>query len=231
MYKLELRLDTINAARAVTLTHTELHDSDLLVKTALTQALSGPVIRPWTVLRGDGRTAVIAGYSAQDVDALRQRLAFASPAIQAAISDIFSAPMPELIIGQSLRFTVRLTPTINVTRRGERDAYLVAREAGGSGTREAVYADYLVQRLRGAEVRVVVLDRFQLAKVTRPHRGKDAPETGVAARVMPDATMSGVLVVADPETFARTLSEGVGRQRAYGRGMLRLEAPRLAQAA
>jgi CRISPR-associated protein Cas6/Cse3/CasE subtype I-E len=231
MYKIELRLDLIDAARAVTLTHTELHDSDLLVKTALTQALGGPVIRPWAVLRRDGRTAVIAGYSARDADALRQRLAFASPTIQAAISDIFSAPMPEFSVGQSLRFTLRLTPTINVTRRGERDAYLVAREAEGGGTREAVYADYLVQRLRGAEVRAVVLDRFQLAKVTRPHRGKDAPETGVAARVMPDATMSGVLVVADPETFARTLSEGVGRQRAYGRGMLRLEAPRFAQAA
>jgi CRISPR system Cascade subunit CasE len=231
MHNIELRLDAINAARAVTLTHTELHDSDLLVKTVLTQALGGPLVRPWAALRRDGRTAVIAGYSAQDADALRQRLAFASPATQAAISDIFSAPMPEFHVGQSLRFTVRLMPTMNVTRRGERDAYLVAREAGRAGTREAVYSEYLSQLLRGAEVRVAVLDRFQLAKVTRPHRGKDAPETGVAGRFMPDATMSGVLVVADPETFARTLSEGAGRQRAYGCGMLRLEAPRLAQAA
>jgi hypothetical protein len=73
---------------------------------------------------------------------------------------------------------VRLTPTINVTRRGERDVYLVARDAGRAETREAVYREYLVQRLRGAEVRFVALDRFQLDKMTRPHRGKQAPIRG-----------------------------------------------------
>ena len=231
MHNIELRLDITDAARAVTLTHTGLHDSDLLVKTVLTEALAGPVIRPWAVLRQDGRMAVIGGYSLLDAVAVKKRLALASPSLQAAISNIVSAPMPELFLGQSLRFTVRLTPTINVTRRGERDAYLVALEAGCTETREAVYREYLIKRLHGAEIRFVALDRFQLRKATRPHRGKLAPEMGVAMRVMPDATMSGVLVVSDMEMFATTLVHGVGRQRAYGRGMLRLEAPRVAQAA
>jgi CRISPR-associated protein Cas6/Cse3/CasE subtype I-E len=231
MNNIELRLDITNAARAVTLTHTGLHDSDLLVKTALTEALGGAVIRPWAVLRQEGRVAVLGGYSPLDADAINKRLALASPSLQAAISDIVSAPMPDFVVGQSLRFAVRLTPTINVTKRGERDEYLVAREAGRTDTREVVYSEYLVQRLRGAEVRSAALDRFQLGKVTRPHHGNRAPDTGVATRVMPDVTISGVLVVTDPKMFADILSQGVGRQRAYGRGMLRLEAPRLANAA
>jgi CRISPR-associated protein Cas6/Cse3/CasE subtype I-E len=231
MNNIELRLDITAAARAVTLTHTGLHDSDLLLKTALTESIGGAVIRPWALLRQEAGVAVIGGYSSLDADAIKARLALAGPALQAAVSDIVSAPMPQLAVGQRLRFAVRLTPTINVTRRGERDAYIVAREAGRADTREAVYSAYLVQRLHGAEVRSVALDRFQLVKAARPHRGKDAPETGVASRVMPDATLSGVLVITDPGAFTRTLVEGVGRQRAYGRGMLRLEAPRLAQAA
>jgi CRISPR-associated protein Cas6/Cse3/CasE subtype I-E len=231
MYNIELRLDITAAARAVTLTHTGLHDSDLLLKTALTESTAGAVIRPWALLRQEGGIAIIGGYSSLDADAIKARLALARPALQTGIFDVVSAPMPQFAVGQRLRFTVRLTPTINVTRRGERDAYIVAREAGRTDTRETVYSEYLVQRLRGADVRSVAVERFQLVKATRPHRGKDAPETGVASRVMPDATMSGVLVVTDPEAFARTLVEGVGRQRAYGRGMLRLEAPRLAKAA
>jgi CRISPR-associated protein Cas6/Cse3/CasE subtype I-E len=231
MYNIELRLDITNAARAVTLTHTGLHDSDLLLKTALTESMGGAVIRPWALLRQEAGIAIIGGYSSLDANAIKGRLSLESPALQTAISDIVSAPMPQFAVGQSLRFTVRLTPTINVTRRGERDAYIVAREAGRTDTREAVYSEYLVQRLRGAEVRLVALNRFQLVNATRPHRGKHAPETGVATRVMPDATLSGILVVTDLEVFAKTLLEGVGRQRAYGRGMLRLEAPSLAQAA
>jgi CRISPR system Cascade subunit CasE len=231
MHNVELRLDIVDAARAVTLTHTGLHDSDLLVKTALTEAFGGAVVRPWALLRQEGRVAAIGGYSSLDADAIKTRLSLAGPAIQAAISDIVSATMPQFAVGQSLRFAVRLTPTINVTRRGERDAYVVAREVGRDETREAVYRQYLVQRIRGAEVGFVALNRFQLDKVTRPHRGEHAPDTGVATRVMPDVTMSGLLVVTDPEAFVDTLAQGVGRQRAYGRGMLRLEAPRLPQAA
>jgi hypothetical protein len=178
MHKIELRLDITAAARGVTLTHTGLHDSDLLVKTALTEALGGTVIRPWAILRQEGPVAVIGGYSSLDAGAIKTRLSLASPALQAAISDIFSAAMPEFAIDQSLRFAVRLTPTINVTRRGERDAYIVAREAGRTDTRETVYREYLVQRLRGAGVRFVALDRFQLVKVTRPHHGDRAPRVG-----------------------------------------------------
>jgi CRISPR-associated protein Cas6/Cse3/CasE subtype I-E len=225
MNNIELRLDITAAARAVTLTHTGLHDSDLLLKTALTESMGGAVIRPWALLRQEAGVAIIGGYSSLDADAIKARLALAGPALQSAVSDVASAPTPQFAVGQRLRFTVRLTPTINVTRRGERDAYIVAREAGRVDTRDAVYSAYLVERLHGAEVRFVALNRFQLVNMTRPHRGKLAPETGVATRVMPDATLAGVLVVTDPEAFASTLAQGVGRQRAYGRGMLRLEAP------
>ena len=36
----------------------------------------------------------------------------------------------------------------------------------------------------------------------------------------PDAVMQGVLTVNDPEAFARLLSKGIGRHKAYGYGML-----------
>ena len=107
---------------------------------------------------------------------------------------------------------------------GEQDAFLVAVERGETNIeREGVYTRYLAERLPGATVEQAKLTRFQLLKMTRPHRGASAPASGLAQRVIPDAVLEGILAVTDPAIFKQTLMQGVGRQRAYGRGYVRLE--------
>ena len=53
----------------------------------------------------------------------------------------------------------------------------------------------------------------------------------MAQRVVPDAVLEGIFKVTDPAAFEQTLTQGIGRQRAYGRGYIRLEAMRPSLAA
>lgn len=87
-------------------------------------------------------------------------------------------------------------------------------------TREAIYLDWLAERLEpaaGLDRDATRLVRFQRVRVSRGSVGPEGP----------DATFHGVLAVKDPERFAVLLAKGVGRHRAYGYGMLLLRpAPR-----
>ena len=87
-------------------------------------------------------------------------------------------------------------------------------------TREAVYLDWLTERL-GSTVRLdraaCRLARFRRIRVARGNRGPEGP----------DATIHGTLIVTDPVSFAALLARGVGRHRAYGYGMLLLRPPSL----
>jgi hypothetical protein len=167
------------------------------------------------------------------------RLGTALPAVRAAIKTIHGHALPAIEPGQKFRFSIRLCPTIRITpskdgsrAHGEQDAFLVAVDRGEKNVdRENVYTRYLIDRFSGAIVDGAKLTRFRLEKMIRPHRGAAAPASRVAQRVVPDAVLEGVLTVADPDVFIRTLMKGVGRQRAYGRGYVRLEAIRLGLAA
>ena len=75
------------------------------------------------------------------------------------------------------------------------------------------------------------LTRFRLEQMSRPHRGASAPSSGIAQRVVPDAVLEGMLTVVDPHLLSQTLKSGVGRQRAFGRGYIRLEPLRVNAAA
>jgi hypothetical protein len=60
-----------------------------------------------------------------------------------------------------------------------------------------------------------------------PDWASGAPAFGFALSI----ALEGVLMVDDPTAFAETLAAGVGRQRAYGRGFIRLEPLTLDRAA
>jgi len=82
-------------------------------------------------------------------------------------------------------------------------------------TREAVYMDWLAERLEPAaelDRKATRLVRFQRLRVSRGNAGPEGP----------DATFHGALTVTDPERFKVLLAKGVGRHRAYGFGMLLL---------
>ena len=90
--------------------------------------------------------------------------------------------------------------------------------AGAGRTREAVYLDWLAERLGSAarlERNASRLARFRRVRVARGTHGSEGP----------DATIHGTLSVTDPASFAALLARGVGRHRAYGYGMLLLRPP------
>jgi hypothetical protein len=227
MQHVEIVIDFVAAVRAVALSHAAAHDVDLTIKTALTEAFGGPAVRPWSVLRQSGPTVTVVGYSQLDADALRERLSLATPALRNAVIGVASAPVT-LRQGQFVRFSVRLTPVINVTGKRETDAFLLSPAGSNRGQ---IYGDYLAKRLQGATVNAVQMVRFRLEKITRPHRGEKPTPSGFGSRTVPDAVLEGVLTVNDPAAFAETLATGVGRQRAYGRGFIRLEPVALERAA
>jgi CRISPR associated protein len=239
IFSVQVDIDVLSAARAVTLSHIARHDVDMLIKSALTEAFGGAVVRPWSLHRQAGPMATIIGYSATPVADIEARLGMALPSIRTAIKALYGHALPTPAEGQRFRFSVRLCPTIRVTpskdkshAHGEIDAFLVAVQRGETNIERAgVYTRYLIERLRGASVARVKLTRFRLEQISRPHRGASAPASGFAQRVVPDAVLEGVLTVAEPTTFLQTLVSGVGRQRAFGRGYVRLEPMRLSAAA
>ena len=88
----------------------------------------------------------------------------------------------------------------------------------GHRTREAVYLDWLAERLdSGAELdrHASRLARFRRVRVARGNGSTEGP----------DATFHGTLTVTDPTSFAVLLARGVARHRAYGYGMLLLRPP------
>jgi hypothetical protein len=231
VFSVQVDIDVLAAARAVALSHTARHDADMLLKTTLTEALGGAVVRPWSLHRQLGSVASILGYSGIPIGEIENRLETSLPSVRGAVKAIHGHMLPELKSGQEFRFSVRLCPTIRVTpskdrshAHGEQDAFLVAVQRGETNIeREGVYTRYLAERLSGASIEQAKLTRFKLLKMTRPHRGVSAPESGLAQRVTPDAVLKGILTVTDPAVFAQTLLQGVGRQRAYGRGYIRLQ--------
>ena len=149
---------------------------------------------------------------------------------------IESKPMPEnWRAGQRLGFDLRVrpirrlgSPLGNFSKGKEIDVFLVealrkrptAAETvtAESRTREAVYLDWLKERLASAAELDSSLSRLTRFRRVRVARGGCAPEG-------PDATIHGTLIVADPAAFSTLLARGVGRHRAYGYGMLLLRPP------
>ena len=84
-------------------------------------------------------------------------------------------------------------------------------------TRESVYAAWLCERFGDS----VAVEECRLVSVSRSRavRGDHgSPES-------PEAILHGTFAVANEETFAGVLRNGVGRHRAYGYGMLLLRPP------
>jgi CRISPR system Cascade subunit CasE len=87
-------------------------------------------------------------------------------------------------------------------------------------SREAVYSDWLAERLKGGATLQpgIRLTRFQRLRAAREGSSPEGP----------DAILQGDLILNDPERFQAMLAQGVGRHKAYGFGMLLLRPPRSA---
>lgn len=224
MHHIQLLLDAIAAARhtAASLPVSAQRDASLVIKTTLTEALGGTVLRPWRLHSRQGPRLTLLGYSALAPEALCERLTFAVPSARAAVVEVLGYPAPALRGGQRLRFRVRLVPTLHVTGRGERDAFLAAADSAGPGAglvREQVYAEYLRERLNGAEIEAAGMEGFRIEALARKNASG-----GFSLKHFPVAELVGALRVESPEELRETLAQGIGRQRAFGFGFVRLEA-------
>jgi CRISPR system Cascade subunit CasE len=201
-------------------------DETLILKTILWEGLSGSAVRPWAIHAKKGPMLIIVGYTQLDAEQLNKRRGLALPSVQAAVGEVTAAPLPAFSSGERFRFSVCMVPTIRVTktegrRYGERDAFLVKADAAGKEAglkRDEVYRDYLAERLAGATIEASRLVQFGLRRFIRPKK-----DGSVSGKTMPQAIIEGSLRVDDSAKLIEGIIAGVGRQRAYGCGMLRLQ--------
>jgi CRISPR system Cascade subunit CasE len=228
-FVIQLSVDMVRAMRHLQafFSRDQAADDSLVIKTMLTEAFGGAVIRPWAIHVVRNSEVIVVGYSDMPASEANERLALALPTVQAAVGPAASAELPVLREGRSYRFAVRLVPTIRVTKKeggpryGERDAFLTEADRRGVDaglTRDEVYKAYLVERLPGAEVHSCRLAGFSLARLVRP-RSSGKWDT----KTFPDALLEGTLKVVDGDALLTAITKGIGRQRVYGFGMLRLQ--------
>ncbi len=137
------------------------------------------------------------------------------------------------VAGHALGFEVRVRPIIREGKTGrERDAFLAAIEKspGTELDRSEVYVQWLRElfaRHRGAELVDATVTCYQQLGVTRKTQ-KGAADNARQSRLVsgPDAVLAGQLRVTDPQAFAQLLTNGVGRHRAFGFGLLLLRSAR-----
>lgn len=196
--------------------------------------------------RRDGRYLRVLGYTQLGRGPLEELArAFASPTVFEIcdFSRMSSKPMPtHFSPGMRLGFELRACPVIRKAsdgqspsgqktwRRGqELDAFVAKSwELDDPDTpleREAVYRDWLgeqFERSGAARPRQISVDRFSLERMLRRHQasGKERRRAGTVTR--PAVTFSGELEVQDSQKFAQLLTQGIGRHKSFGFGMLKI---------
>ncbi len=192
-----------------------------------------------------GRDWRLLAYSGYPLGTLRTYAeAFADPDFLAslALGTAEEKTMPRTFQqGMRLAFRLRVRPVVRTGKPNpngigfnegsgkgkarESDAYQAAAVAVGNAagvSRGKVYSDWLETRLTdaGATLETVSLDAFRLTRLMT--RDRSNGEKANRHTEGPDATMLGILRIADPTAFGAALRRGIGRHRSFGFGMLLL---------
>lgn len=233
MIDLRLRPDRL-VAHAQMHGHNRAQDEDLgyAVHSWLRAAMGDLAPRTFRLIEQRDSALRLLGYGSTDADALREHAwRFASP-LAAEVCDWASAaskPLGDITWhqGQPLAFEVRACPVVR-GKQGERDAFLAQLPAGDEPTphsRADVYREWLCSKLDGIaslDNETFSLKAFRLVSAWRQsHAAGERNRTGRRI-VRPDALLSGRLNVQAPDAFRTLLSNGIGRHRAFGFGMLLL---------
>ena len=209
-----------------------LQDADHAMHCLLTECFGDLAPKPFRLIvpRGVAR-GVLYGYGHAEADALRDAAGIYADPLQAKIlpgHTINSKPMPtEWRADKQLGFETRIRPVVRRSRNVESrpgrewDAFqLRAMQYPKNGMpcgREEVYREWLSDqfaRRGGARLKSAELRSFQRTRAVRKLRASHSEG--------PDAVMRGVLTVTDATAFTALLTQGIGRHRAYGYGMLLL---------
>lgn len=178
----------------------------------------------------------LLAYTEQSPDILRDHAALATPEVAQALGldHLATRVFPTVWRpDQSFGFEVRVRPVIRTKDGRERDLFLHVAEAQSGSVqagREAVYAEWLDKQFAeqgAAQILQVGLEAFRLCRVIRRAQTDATGQRKPQAPSGPDAVFKGQLRVGDSAAFARLLTRGIGRHRAFGFGMLLLRPARL----
>ncbi len=209
-----------------------LQDEDHAMHCLLTECFGDLAPKPFRLIVPRGAACgVLYGYGHVEADALRDAAGVYADPLQAKIlpgRTINSKPMPtEWQAGKQLGFEARIRPIVRRSRNAEThpsrewDAFqLKAMQYPKNEmpcSREEVYREWLsdqFDRRGGAQLESAELRSFQRTHAVRKLRARHSEG--------PDAVMRGVLTITDADAFTALLTQGIGRHRAYGYGMLLL---------
>lgn len=231
----------LDAARLMRFAHRQGHalaageDFGYAAHAWLAATLGGLAPKPFRLMENRQGLRML-GYTEQPVEALIEHArAFAEPDA-ACVCDWLAAAgkaMPATWqSGRRLGFELRACPVSRAEH--ERDVYLVAvSRAEETGTdapsRAKVYVDWVCNQLGrdgAATVGATAIDLIGFQRIRSQRRGDSANGRKRQVVERPDALFSGDLAIGDSDAFARLITRGVGRHRAFGFGMLLLRPPR-----
>jgi CRISPR system Cascade subunit CasE len=220
-------------------------DHGYLVHSLLGEAFGPGTIKPFRALV-EGRHAErpeVLGYAKKSGAELLEALELAAPEIEAAI-DVESLAVKTFpttwTTGRRLRFELLATPTVRLASArtvpaatagqserhlpagSEVDAWihaaLVARNPKTDITRSEAYLAWLERSLAPG----ALLEQAEIRAFRRERFGRRDSSRNLKAVEGPLVLFSGTLAVDAPEEFAKLIARGIGRQRAFGLGMLLL---------
>ncbi|MBL3570393.1 type I-E CRISPR-associated protein Cas6/Cse3/CasE [Rhodovulum sulfidophilum] len=218
----------------------DVSDEGMALHHVLGEAFGPAMLQPFRMMVAPrSRVGTLYAYSRRNADELRDTgKGSLTPGLAEVVQLDRLRSLPRAAeswtAGQRLGFDLRTRPVIRLAsardgrtesgakvrfRKGaEIDAFLAAALLDDGSTREAVYLNWLAERLAPtAELdhETSRLASFRRSIVQRNGRRIEGP----------DATLHGTLTITDPDAFTRLLARGVGRHRAYGFGMLLLRPP------
>lgn len=193
------------------------------------------------VLRRNGRTLDVWGYSNSDAGALVDHArAYGDPSLLAAFADsdlVASKRLPRFDVGRRVGFFVRTCPIVRLARAtnghnvgAEVDAFLARCFAAGKEvavSREQVYREWIASKINQPEVTGAALAWVRVAAMSRERlvRRTQGSERRAKRLERPDVRFEGEIVVVDGDRFYSWLARGIGRHRAFGFGALILVPP------
>lgn len=218
-------------------------DEGLALHHALTEVFGPGAVKPFRLMVPPRKpNGFIYGYCRQTPDELRAATNICPPEYDGLFDfgQLQSKPMSTSFpADRKLGFDIRIRPVRRVrksgdgTPGGETDAFLYEARHDfpdalpgseqsmekAERTREAVYSDWLNERLNGA-AEIIPDKPAKLVHFRRTIAVRDG--TSIEG---PDAILQGNLTVKNTAEFAKLVTDGVGRHKAYGYGMLLLRPP------
>ena len=227
-------------------------DVDHAMHCLLTEIFGDKALRPFRLIASPRLPmGTLYGYAHEDGSEMQVHAQLIADPIQAAIFDlnkpITAKKMPQLskiARGSRLGFEVRIRPTyrrpyysngpLNYSRQHEHDAYHAylrdhhsfdyrpQAPAEINHIRHQAYGGWLFRHFRqqkGASLEPYTFNIISYRRVPVVRKFGTPPILG------PDVTCRGNFIVEDPERFEQLITNGIGRHRAYGYGMILFRQP------